>query len=302
MIAFKKVELHDKKWMQPLLAAADMRGCHLNFTNIFAWSAIYCYRVAQVNNYLIVKGYLEDDSFYYFYPAGWGDIQAVIEVMAQDAAQCGHEFQLLGVSPENRDVLNSLYPGTFTYEERRDSFDYVYALNKLVTLTGNKLHSKRNHINRFKQNNNWSFELISPENLAECWEMNVKWCIDNNCNEDEQLLKEKCAVRRCFDNYTALSLEGGLLRSNGRVIAFTMGERLNSDSYVIHIEKAFSEIQGAYQMINREFAAYIQKNYPQLTYVNREEDMGFEGLRKAKLSYRPARMEEKYAAIAAKTK
>lgn len=294
MIDFKEIEISDKTWMEPLLVTADMRGCHQNFTNIFAWSKIYNYRVAQVNGYLVVKGAM-NDSPYYFYPAGSGDIKAVLEVMKQDAVSCGQEFVLAGISPEDIAMLKCVCPDHFEYKEMRDSFDYVYLLDKLVTLSGNKLHSKRNHINRFnKENHNWSFEQISLENIAECWEMNLEWC-KRNPHEDE-IAKETCAVRRCFENYTALGLEGGLIRAEGRVIAYTMGEKLNSDTYVIHIEKAFGEMEGAYQIINREFAVLIQKNYPQIIYVNREEDMGLEGLRKAKLSYHPDKMEEKYFA------
>lgn len=295
MINFRRVELKDKKWMDPLIAAADMGGCHQNFTNIFAWSKILKFRVARVNDYLVVKGE-SDTGQYYLYPAGTGDIKTVIEAMRQDAAKCGHDFKILGVSPENMEEINSVSSDKFTYEKIRDSYDYVYLLDKLVNLSGNKLHAKRNYINYFKKNNNWSFELISADNLAECWEMNIKWCKENGCKEDEYLYSEYCAVRRCFDHYSALGLEGGILRLEGEIIAFTMGERLNSDTYVIHIEKAFGEIRGAYQMINREFAAYVQQTYPEMIYVNREEDMGFEGLRKSKLSYHPNKMEEKYAA------
>lgn len=295
MINFKNVELSDKKWLEPLIEAADMSGCHQNFTNIFAWSEIYKYRVAQVDNYLVVKGFLNDLT-YYFYPAGWGDIKSVIEAMKKDASACGHEFVISGVSPENMLMLKGLYPDNFEYQEMRYGFDYVYLLDKLVTLAGNKLHSKRNHINRFKKDNSWNFEPISSENLGECWEMNVEWCKAHGSNDEDQLAKENCAVRRCFKNFKELGLEGGLIRSNDRVIAYTMGEKLNSDTYVIHIEKAFGDIQGAYQMINREFAAFIQQNHPQMVYVNREEDMGLEGLRKAKLSYYPVKMEEKYIA------
>ena len=295
MITFKEIELNDKKWMDPLLATADMRGCHHNFTNIFAWSEIYNYRIARVNDYLVVKGII-NNSPYYFYPAGSGDIKTVFEVVQQDAASGGHEFAFAGVSPENIAVMNDVFPDHFEYKVMRGSFDYVYLLDKLVTLSGNTLHSKRNHINRFnKENHDWSFEQISLENLAECWEMNQQWCKINSCYEGE-IAKESCAVRRCFNHFTALGLEGGLIRAEGEVIAYTMGEKLNSDTYVIHIEKAFSDIEGAYQMINREFAAFIQQNYPQLIYVNREEDMDIEGLRKAKSSYHPDKMEEKYLA------
>lgn len=296
MINLKKVELNDKEWMEPLIAASDLRGCHQNFTNIFAWSEIYNYQVARVNDYLVVKGRIDKGTPYYFYPVGWGDIKPVIEAMKQDAEDCKHELILFGVSPVNMEVLKSVFPDHFEYQEMRDSFDYLYNLDKLVTLAGRKLQAKRNHINRFKVNNNWSFEQLSAENIAECWEMNLQWCNDNDYKEDKLLLSEYCAVRRCFKNFTELGLMGGLIRSEGKVIAYTMGERLNSDTFVTHIEKAFSEIQGAYQMINREFAALIQENYPQIIYVNREEDMGYDGLRKAKLSYHPDKMEEKYSA------
>jgi len=295
MINFKEVELQDKKWIEPLLAAADMRGCHQNFTNIFAWSKIYNYRVAKVNEYLVVKGSIKD-SPYYFYPAGSGDIKAIFDVMRQDAVFYGHDFVLAGVSPENMAVMNRAFPERFEYKEIRDSFDYLYLLDKMVTLSGNALHSKRNHINRFKKENlDWVFEPITLENLSECWEMNREWCKTHPCDEGA-IAEENCAVRRCFKHFSDLGLEGGLLRTNGRVISFTMGEPLNSDSYVIHVEKAFSNIAGAYQVINREFAALIHKNYPQRIYVNREEDMGMEGLRKAKLSYHPDIMVEKYLA------
>ncbi len=124
--------------------------------------------------------------------------------------------------------------------------------------------------------------------------MDIEWCKVHGCREDESLYNENCAVSRCFAYFSELGLEGGLLRLGERVIAYTMGDKLNSDTYDIHIEKAFGEIQGAYQMINREFASYIGKNHPEIIYVNREEDMGNEGLRKAKLSYHPLRMEQKY--------
>ncbi|WP_425802793.1 DUF2156 domain-containing protein [Desulfitobacterium sp. Sab5] len=298
MIGFKELTLQDKTWVEPFLATADFRGCHQNFTNIFAWSKIFNYQVARVNDYFIVKGDIEQEGKYYFYPAGSGDLKPVIETMKQDAMECDHKFVLMGVSPENMEVLKSLYPDHFEYRAMRDNFDYLYRLDKLVSLSGNKLHSKRNHINRFKENQkNWSFELISSENMGECWEMNVAWCKANMFKgDDDQIMDELCAVRRCFANYKALGLEGGLLRIDDRVVAFTMGEKLNSDTYDIHVEKAYSEIQGTYQMINREFAEWIQKTHSEIVYVNREEDMGYEGLRKAKLSYHPDLMEEKYKA------
>lgn len=295
MINFKHVEIEDKEWIENLLKAADLRACHQNFTNIFAWEKVYNYQVAQVNDYLVLKGLIKEGP-YYFYPAGVGDVQPVLEKMKKDAEINNHEFVLLGISPENMKTLKELYPENFEYQEMRASFDYLYLIEKMASLKGRKMQAKRNHINRFMANNEWSFELITPDNLADCWEMNLEWCRRNDCTDDEDLKAEACAVERNFKYFSELGSEGGLIRVDGKVIAYTMGERLNSDTYVIHVEKAFSEIQGAYQIINREFIRWVNETYPELVYVNREEDMGYEGLRKAKLSYYPELMEEKYKA------
>lgn len=294
MIKFNKIDIKDKKWIDYLFTAGDIRGSHYSFTNLFTWSEINKYSVARADDCLLVKGVNPDGVPYYFYPAGFGDPKSVIFEMAQDAVTCGNEFILAELSSENIAVINGLFPGKFEYTETRDRFDYVYLLDKLVKLSGDNLKSKRNHINHFKKNNTWSFEQIFSENLAECWEMNIEWCKAHECKDDVQLANENCAIRRCFEYFTKLGLEGGLLRSEGKVIAYTMGNKLNSDTFDIHIEKAFADIRGAYQMINHEFATFIQKNHPELINVNREEDMGKEGLRKAKLSYHPVKMEAKY--------
>ena len=292
MIDFKTVELNDKTWMEPLIRAGNIQACHQNFTNIYVWKGSYNQVVAQVGGYMVVKTGKEPDRMYYYFPSGSGDVKPVIETMMEDARENGSPFVMIGVSPEQTALLDTLYPGRFRYTEDRDNWDYIYLLDKLVSLGGKKLHGKRNHINRFMENN-WSYEEITPENIPECWQMNVEWCKINGCGEDRSLRQEACAVEKTFDNYTALGIEGGLLRLDGRVIAFTMGEKLNSDTFVTHIEKAFGEIQGAYPMINREFAAQIQRKHPEIIYVDREEDVGDEGLRKAKLSYYPDLMAEK---------
>lgn len=297
MINFKKIELNDKSWIDPLLSAANLEGCHYNFTNLFAWNTIYNHYVANIHDCLVVKGNKSGDRERYFYPAGTGDIKKAVKAMKEDAETRGNELILYGVTPADRAVLDSLFPGSFTYQDMRDSYDYVYELDKMVSLSGKKLQSKRNHINRFKtENSDWSFELINERNLSECWEMNEEWCRAHDCDDDKILANEACAVKLCFKNYFSLGLEGGLLRTRGRVIAFTMGEPLNSHTYVTHIEKAFSNIQGSYQMINKEFSVFIKNKHPELLYVNREEDMGYEGLRKAKQSYQPYKMVEKYMA------
>ena len=296
MIEFKEIELQDKEWMQPLYNDANMGGCHQNFSNVFIWSKVNQKSIARVNDYIVVKIMGDDKKPVYFYPAGVGDVRPVIEQMKQDASEVGHGFRLDGLSPENMEELDQLFPESFEYKRIRDNFDYVYLLDKMISLAGKKLSAKRNHINNFKRNHQWSFEPITADNIDECKQMNKQWCIENDCDESEDLKDEACAVRISFKNFFQLELEGGLIRCDGKVVAFTIGEILNSDTYVIHVEKAFSEVQGAYPMINREFAELIKEKHPQMVYVNREEDVGDLGLRKAKNSYYPEKMEEKYLA------
>lgn len=297
MIDFKTIALQDKQWITSLLAAADKPGCQYSFINLFGWSIIYHYRVARVGEFLVVKGEEAKGAPYYLFPAGHGDgLETVLQEMKQDAEDSGQGFIIYGLSPEDVEDVKRIFPGAFTFEEMRNSFDYVYLLDKLVTLSGKKLQAKRNYVNRFKEHNQWSFEEITAENLNECWEMKEKWCELYGCKDDKTLENEGCVLRRYFQHYFELGMEGGLLRLDGEVVAFTMGSRLNSDTYDIYIEKAFRDIPGAYQTINREFAAYIQNKYPEMVYVNREEDIGSPGLRKAKLSYYPVRFEVKYAA------
>lgn len=300
MINFNKVTIEDKEWIEQLLKISDFSGCHQNFGNLFAWKDIYNTHVAKVNGFLAVKESIGDAKDAYFYPAGEGDNKLVVEEMIKDAHDRGNRFMFIGLSPENVEELNELFPGRFVFEEVRSDFDYVYLLEKMISLKGKKLHGKRNHINAFKKNNPvWSFEPIRPETLEECWEMNKEWCKEVGCKDDADLLDENCATKYFLKYFTELGLDGGIIRIENKVVAYTLGEVLNSDTFVIHIEKAFKNVQGAYPMINRNFAEWVQNKYPHLTYVNREEDMGLDGLRKAKLSYYPDKMEDKYRAVLA---
>jgi hypothetical protein len=273
----------------------DISGCHENFGNLFAWREINNTKVAKVNEFLVVKQEISDLKDVYLYPMGKGNVKPIIEEIINSA-----DFDRLliaGLSREQVNELNELFPGKFIFKEAKMDFDYIYYIEKLVTLKGKKLHRKRNHINIFKRNYpDWSFETIIEENKAECIEMNKKWCIESGCADDESLMDENCATKYFFKYFKELELEGGLIRAGGEVVAYTIGEVLSSDTYVIHIEKAFKDVQGAYPMINQQFAAWVQDKHPDLIYINREEDMGVEGLRKAKLSYYPDKMAVKYRA------
>ena len=195
------------------------------------------------------------------------------------------------VTPEMYAQLETWYPGRFTIEYDRDSADYVYETEKLATLAGKKLHGKRNHINKFKTlYPDWTYEKLSDDNVEECFQMALKWRNQNGCEDDPEKNAEMCVTLNSLRLYKELDLTGGVLKTGGRIVAFTVGESLCDDTFVVHIEKAFPDVEGAYPMINQQFVQHECTDYK---YVNREEDTGAEGLRKAKLSYKPAFLEEK---------
>jgi len=291
MLTFKKIELSDRKWIEERLEQSDYRSCEYSFVNNFIWSEANHIEFTDINGYYCMKSMWEGREVYTF-PAGAGDIRPVVEELMQDAKERGINFHLRGMVEEAVKKMEAAFPGEFDYIPHRDECDYIYTTEKLRTLSGKKLHGKRNHIARFKDNPDWQYETITKDNIGECFKMNQEWCKIYSCSEDPSLNHELCAVKAAFDHFFELGLAGGLLRREGKVIAYSMGEALNSDTFVVHIEKAFADIQGAYPMMNQQF---VLNNCLDFKYVNREEDLGEEGLRKAKLSYYPEFLLEKYS-------
>ena len=235
----------------------------------------------------------EDDGLAFAFPAGEPEnVKKALEVLMEYSKERGYPFCMYNVTPDFFALLEEWYPGRFQIEYNEDDADYVYESEKLATLSGKKLHSKRNHVNKFKTEykGRWSYEPITKDNLEECFQMGLKWRNDNGCEEDEEKNAEICVTLNSLRLFEELELVGGILRVDGEIVAFTIGEPICSDTFVVHIEKAYADISGAYNMINQQFVEHECMNYK---YVNREEDTGSEGLRKAKRSYRPVFMVEK---------
>ena len=226
----------------------------------------------------------------------------IILALKEEADRRGQPLRLVCLTPRQMEELDRLFPGKFIYEADRDGYDYLYEIDRLADLPGKKLHNKRNHISRFLDNNpSWVYEEITPESLPECLEMDKEWyrrsMIREGAAEERDLGDEGRALRLAMAHYHELGLEGGLIRVYGEVVAFTMGDVLSSDTFDVHFEKAYGELQGAYALINREFARWVRARHPGIKYLNREDDMGVEGLRKAKESYYPDLMVEKHSAV-----
>ncbi len=290
---FREITIKDREWMSGKFREDNKKACEFSFASNFLWKKIYPLRAAVAYGCVILKFVYEDDITYAF-PIGNGDKRKALEKILLHEQVNGNRVKISGIVEEEKEMVNSWYPGHFILKTNRDNSDYIYRTQDLSSLSGKKYHGKRNHIARFKDGNNWSYEKITKENTAECIQMNHIWKKKRVDKWDEMMQEEYDVVKEALLYFEELGLRGGLLRKNGEVVAFTLGEPLSDDTFVVHFEKAFPEVQGAYPMINQQFVLAECQDYE---YVNREEDTGDEGLRKAKLSYHPVMLLDKYTAL-----
>jgi hypothetical protein len=179
----------------------------------------------------------------------------------------------------------------FRLTELRDEWEYIYSVRELVDLKGGKYAAKRAHVKAFFENDDWEYRSLLPEDFPGLLTFQSEWCASRGCEEDPLLCAEDLAIRRALEFWNVLPLTGATLSVNGKIVAYTIGEELSSDTIDIRFEKAFSGYAGVYQALNKLFLERQGQAYP---WVNREEDMGSEGLRKAKMSYHPGRFLKKY--------
>lgn len=290
MLNFEKITPERQEELNRYLQTGRERGCEYSFTNLNLWGR---QQAAVVDGFLVLFSQFEKRTVYPF-PAGQGDVKPVLDAIIHDAQARGILCRLSGMSAEECLLLEELYPGRFRFYPDRDSCDYVYKIEDLAELKGRKYQKKRNHLNKFKElHPNCRVELLSGDNLAETRQMVQLWYssrLEENPQADFHL--EMRAIRRAFDHMQALGLEGLVLRENGQILAMTMGSRLSDTTFDVHFEKALDD--GAYAAVNQAFAACLHEKYPDIRYLNREEDMGLPGLRKAKLSYHPDHLVVKF--------
>lgn len=286
-LSFRKIKLSDKLQARELLAKSGFRGCEYTFGNNFVWRDVYKAEICFFEEFYFVKQ-LEGKDTRFLYPAGNGGVKRAVELIDEYCRENGLEPRILANKDKAAEV-ERLLP-EFIARPVRDYYDYVYSADDLSELKGKKYHAKRNHLNRFAENN-YSFEPIGDANIADCVELNRRWCEENIDVDDGGKLEEQVVVRESLKHYSELDYIGGLIRVNGVCEAFSFGERSSDDCFVVHVEKASRRFQGAYAAINKELVDYLEKKY---RYINREDDAGSENLRKAKLSYHPAFFEEKF--------
>lgn len=292
MLKFKTPELADKKWVDALLRKADVNSCDFCFGNLFIWSKIFDTHIAEFGDSLVMRYYVDGEYSYSFSNASENTVEIINELI-KDSENHGQKLSIYGLTRDEKGIIEEKMPGCFEITEMRDFFDYVYNTGDLINLSGRKYHQKRNHISYFKNNHTWEYERITADNIEECRVFNSQWERHNSGKNPDELSSENHAIQTALDNYEQLEFVGGLLRVDGKIEAYTLGEPLNDEMFCTHIEKANADLRGAYAMINQQFAEHELRAY---RFVNREEDTGSDGLRQAKLTYHPAFLVESFFA------
>lgn len=291
MIDFQPLDPAKKELYEKYLQSAGERGCEYSFVNLYLWGR---QKAAVIHDHLVFFSQFNRKSVYLF-PVGTADKTAVLQAVMEDAKARGIPCRFTGLTQEDRTCLEALYPGKFRYHFDRNSFDYIYSIDDLADLSGRKFQKKRNHLNKFRERcPDHTLEPITDDNIDQVKQMVETWYdlrLQENPHADYHM--ERSAIKKAMNQRDSLGMEGLILRNGGQILAMTMGSRLNSTTFDIHFEKALDIADGAYAAINNGFARYLREKYPDVLWLNREDDLGLEGLRRAKLSYNPHHMVEK---------
>ena len=291
MIEFRKLTPEDRERYEQLHFACGERGCEFTFANLYLWGR---QRIAFLHDHAVLFSQFDRRTVYPF-PVGGGDKKAALEAIINDAHERDIPCRLTGLTEENIRLLEELYPGKFFFHCDRDSYDYVYAIDDLAELKGKKYQKKRNHVNRFRtEHPDYRVQPLCDELLEDVKALVDGW-YESRLAQDPtaDFLMERRAIEKALRDYEKLGLETLVLLDGRQVLAVTMGSFLSENTVDVHFEKAREDVDGAYAAINCEFARYLREKYPQLQFLNREEDMGIPGLRKAKESYLPHHLTEK---------
>jgi hypothetical protein len=285
---FKEIDLTSREIIKDFLLRYPLEASEYTFTNIFAYRYIYNFRLSLSSNNLIIIKNTEPVSA--FCPVGSSQISDVLEEIFNYLKDYTSEPYLERV-PESFVNAYLRDSDVFIIEEERDHFDYVYNVKELAELKGNKFHDKKNKVNKFRSLYKYEYHTLTSDLIEECVEFEDYWCQEKDCEDYPGLDKERCAILEMLRNFKSLNIKGGIIKIENKIAALTLGEKMLPDTFVIHIEKANTGFPGLYQVINQEFLRYQAGD---CTFVNREQDLGIQGLRNAKMSYNPVKFVKKY--------
>lgn len=285
---FREIKVSDGEIIRGLYMEGE-NSCENAFVNLLVWQKAYRNEIAFFDNMLFVRSFSNGKPAYRL-PIG-GDLEKGMRILREFTGGDPRIWAQEGVRLEE---FRKVYSERYEFCESRDAFDYIYEREALASLSGKKYHGKRNHISAFSKKHEWHYERITQDNIPAVRECASEWYKQNAERVDRYMLVEREGIETLLDNMEVLGIHGGAIVCDGRVVAFTLGSRINREVFDIHIEKALPDYAEAYTVINREFVRHELTEYK---YVNREDDMGLEGLRRAKLSYRPAILLKKYTCL-----
>lgn len=296
-IEFKELTKDDKALFDAYRLDRYYENSHVSFTNLFMWRQAYEIMWAENNGILYAKARWDGGEFAVqpYCLAGTPCVEAIAN-LDEYFAERRLPFRMYGIEAGMAEACKAYFGDSALIEADRNNFDYVYLSDDLKNLAGRKYHGKKNHLNSFKKNYQDAVYMPITEEIVTQCKLNINgWYKQHGSFDDPILTTERKAIIEVLNNFADLDLVGGALLLDSRVIAFTFGEMLNADTAVIHVEKADPEIRGAYTAINQMFVEHVWAD--RATYINREEDMGLDGLRQAKLSYKPAKLIEKFNVV-----
>lgn len=295
MIEFRPVRLEDRATIERFTMSSDITNCDLSFANMFCWQEVYHSAWAIVDGFLVIRFHIDGgDRLGYMQPVGEGDCARIIPALRDDAHAHGQRLRIIGLTDRGREMIRQMHIGQFAFESDRALEDYVYAADDLRNLPGRRYQPKRNHINRFMaEYPDYRYEELTPDRFDECMQLEREWR-RNHEGHTSELCAEQRAMQRAFAHFAELGMTGGCIYVGERMVAFTYGSAVNDHTFDTHVEKADTDYDGAFTVINCLFARHLPERF---TLINREEDLGIEGLRRAKLSYHPAVIQHKFTAI-----
>lgn len=289
MLERKKIDLA----AQPIFAQhiQNEDNSTYNFTNMFMWAQDTAITYAVVEGCLVLFFQRDRQPVSASLPMGGGDKKKAVQTISNYIEEQGLRPVYRNLSAHMKEELEAMFPHCFQFIEDRADADYIYLTKDLISLSGKKLHAKRNHYNYFKNTYSYTYKTLTKEDMPACISVYDRWISDKEALRGQD--ESRASMMRLLTNFDALPVRGGGIFVDGEIVAFSIGEAVSNDTALIHLEFA-ADIRGAFNAINREFCAHAWADF---TYVNREEDMGLAGLRQAKLAYRPVRLLEKFNAV-----
>lgn len=293
MMNYKEIEISDFNEIDEILKKYNIEDCDHCFSAIYIWS--FRHRV----EFSIYEGTLflrmkDEDTYWYLSPVGEMPFEDAVKIIFEQGKNDNVNVTIFAIDKAQKNAVKKSFGETINIVDDRDGADYIYKTEDLSFLQGKNYQKKRNHCSRFERENpDYTFNLITKENVERIKQFEIDWCNKNNSDRMDDLISEQKGILSLLDNMDKIDVFGAFIENKNGIVAFTLACPINDRMVDIIVEKAYHDVNGAYAIINRDFAKNCLQNYE---FINREDDLGYENLRKAKMSYYPYEIKEKYFA------